>query len=307
MASRTQIFAGCRGRTPTSTTPSRRFVWPWPSSLRDDPELTKAQAFLRGKVEEWIPIILAAQNQDGYIHSFHVLNSKPRFTAIGDHEFYVMGYFLEMGVAHYRMSGGRDRRLYDAASRCADLLCDTFGPAPKRTWKNGHPGLEHALCRLGVLVNEAEGAGKGDKYVALAKHFLDHQHELEPNAYNQSDRPAVEMSAGAGPCRTRHLFLYSDGGHRRAARRSGLLDRNRPALDQCHPAEALPHGRRGCVAQGRGLRRRLRASEHGLLRVVRRLWPEFLGRTNAPPACRRPLLRRAGARAAATMSWELSS
>ena len=105
-----------------------------------DAELAQAQAALRAKVEEWIPIILAAQLPDGYIHSFHTVNGHPHFSNIGWHEFYVMGYFLEMGVAHYKITGGKDRRLYEAAVRCADHLHNTFGPPPKRTWKNGHPG-----------------------------------------------------------------------------------------------------------------------------------------------------------------------
>ena len=78
-----------------------------------------------------------------------------------------MGYFLEMGVAHYKLTGGKDRRLYEAAVRCADHLQNTFGPPPKRTWKNGHPGLEYALCRLARLVNEVEGAGAGTCIVNL--------------------------------------------------------------------------------------------------------------------------------------------
>jgi DUF1680 family protein len=173
-----------------------------------DAELARAQDFLRAKIEEWIPIILAAQDKDGYIHSFHVLKKRPHFTAIGDHEFYVMGYLMEMGVAHYRMTGGKDRRLLDAALRCANLLCDTFGPAPKRTWKNGHPGMEHALCRLGELANETEGAGKGEKYIALAKHFLSHQHEIEPNVYSQSEQPAVQMSEARGHA-VRATYFYT--------------------------------------------------------------------------------------------------
>jgi DUF1680 family protein len=76
-----------------------------------DQALTQAQAQLRGKVEEWIPLILAAQEKDGYIHTFHILNAKARYSNIGDHELYVAGYFLEMGIAHFRMTGGQDRRL----------------------------------------------------------------------------------------------------------------------------------------------------------------------------------------------------
>lgn len=175
----------------------------------DDAELAKAQAVLRAKLEEWIPIILAAQAPDGYIHSFHVLNNHPRYSNVGWHEFYVMGYFLEMGVAHYRMTGGKDRRLYDAAIRCGDHLCATFGPPPKRTWRNGHPGMEYALCRLGRQVNEIEGAGKGEKYIQLARHFLDHQHEGDKgNEYNQSDKPAVELTEAKGHA-VRATYFYT--------------------------------------------------------------------------------------------------
>ncbi len=173
-----------------------------------DAELARAQAALRAKIEEWIPIILAAQLPDGYIHSFHTVNGHPHFSNIGWHEFYVMGYFLEMGVAHYQITGGKDRRLYDAAVRCADHLCDTFGPPPKRTWKNGHPGLEYALCRLARLVGEVEGPGAGEKYARLAKHFLDHQHEIQPNAYDQSNRPAVELTDAEGHA-VRATYFYT--------------------------------------------------------------------------------------------------
>lgn len=173
-----------------------------------DEQLAGAQRFLRDKVEEWIPIILAAQMENGYIHSYHVLNGRENYTDINAHEFYVMGYFLEMGVAHYRMTGGEDLRLYNAATKCADHLCDVFGPAPKRTWKNGHAGLEYALCRLGRLVDEVEGRGKGRKYFELAQHFLDHQHEIQPNPYNQSHRPAVQMTDAVGHA-VRATYFYT--------------------------------------------------------------------------------------------------
>ena len=175
----------------------------------DDAGLARAQAQLRAKLEEWIPVIVAAQGSDGYVHSFHVLNGHPRYSNVGWHEFYVMGYFLEMGVAHYRMTEGNDRRLYDAVVKCADHLCATFGPAPKRTWRNGHAGLEYALCRLGRLVNEVEGAGRGDRYVQLARHFLDRQHEGRgATEYNQSDRPAIEMGEARGHA-VRATYFYT--------------------------------------------------------------------------------------------------
>jgi len=181
-------------------------------ALAIDPEgdaaLAQAQETLRAKVEQWIPIILAAQLPDGYIHSFHTVNGHPHYSNIGWHEFYVMGYFLEMGVAHYKITAGKDRRLYEAALRCANHLHNTFGPPPKRTWKNGHAGLEYALCRLSRLVNEVEGNGAGEKYAQLAKYFLDHQHEIQPNSYDQSNIPAVEMTNAEGHA-VRATYFYT--------------------------------------------------------------------------------------------------
>lgn len=173
-----------------------------------DAELAKAQDVLRKKTEEWIPIMLAAQEPNGYIHSFHALKKQAHYTKISDHEFYVMGYFLEMGLAHYRTTKGKDRRLYDAAIKLADHLDSVFGPAPKRAWKNGHPGMELALCRLGESVNASEGKGKGDKYIDLAKFFMDNQHKIQPDPYNQSEKPAVEMTEATGHA-VRATYFYA--------------------------------------------------------------------------------------------------
>jgi len=175
-----------------------------------DEPLANAQRFLRAKLEQWIPIVLAAQCEDGYIHSFHILNEHPRYTNIKSHEFYVQGYFIEMGVAHYRITGGGDRRLYDAARRCADHLCETFGPPPRRVWIHGHAGMGYALCRLARLVNQVEGPGEGDKYFHLAKFLLDTRHTVAEHrkAYHQSHRPVVEMTDATGHA-VRATYFYT--------------------------------------------------------------------------------------------------
>ena len=180
----------------------------------DEYAFAQAQTFLRGKVEEWIPIILSAQEPSGYIHSYHDLRRAPHFSNAASHEFYVMGYFIEMGVAHWRMTNGRDRRLYDAAIRCADHLDSVFGPPPKRIWLNGHPGLEYALCRLADAVNASEGPGKGDKYARLARHFIRNQYKASGGnghwkaAYHQAERPAEEMKDATGHA-VRATYFYT--------------------------------------------------------------------------------------------------
>ena len=175
-----------------------------------DKELTEAHAFLRKKLDEWIPIVLAAQMPDGYIHSFHIVSKQDRYTNINSHEFYVQGYFLEAGVAHYRFTAGKDRRLYDAAKKCADHLCENFGPAPKRNWIHGHAGMGYALCRLARLVNQVEGAGKGDKFRDLAKFLFDNRHteEKHRNPYRQSHLPVPEQSHAVGHA-VRATYFYT--------------------------------------------------------------------------------------------------
>ena len=175
-----------------------------------DKDLADAQKFLRKKIDEWIPIVLAAQMDDGYIHSFHTVNRRERYKDIGAHEFYVQGYFIESGVAHFRATNGKDKRLYNAAKKCADHLCSTFGPPPKTFFHHGHEGMGYALCRLARLVDEVEGAGKGDKYFELAKFLLDNRHKDEKlrSSYRQSHRAVVEQEHAVGHA-VRATYLYT--------------------------------------------------------------------------------------------------
>ncbi|MBN2450812.1 MAG: glycoside hydrolase family 127 protein [Lentisphaeria bacterium] len=177
---------------------------------RDDADLARAQDALRRKAEEWIPIILAAQMEDGYIHSYHTVGNRSRYSDTGKHEFYVQGYFIEMGVAHYLATGGTDRRLYDAARRCADHLVATFGPAPKRTWRHGHAGMEIALCRLGRLVNQTEGEERGNAYIDLVRFLYESRctPENRGGPYNQAHLPATAQTEAAGHA-VRATYFYA--------------------------------------------------------------------------------------------------
>ena len=123
-----------------------------------DAEIAKAQETMRAKIDEWIPIILAAQEPDGYLQSRFTLGTARdggtlrrigiRQRGRGEHEGYVAGYFLEAAISHYNMTGGKDRRLYDAAKKLADCWYDNLGPAPKKAWYDGHQEMEQRLCDL---------------------------------------------------------------------------------------------------------------------------------------------------------------
>ena len=91
----------------------------------------------------------------------------------GNHEGYTAGYFLESAINHYLMTNQQDVRLYNAAKKLADCWYDNIGPAPKKSWYDGHQEMEQALVRFGRFVNDNEGAGKGQKYIELARFLLD--------------------------------------------------------------------------------------------------------------------------------------
>ncbi len=180
-----------------------------------DAEILQAQKNIRAKLDEWIPQILAAQEPDGYLQTRFTLGTggelkskkaPPRWTYVGDHEGYCAGYFIESAVAHFQMTEGKDRRMYDAAKKLADCWDANIGPAPKRKWYDGHQAIEMALVRLGRLVNEIEGPGKGDRYIALSKFLLDCRGGAD--SYDQAHLPVTQQYEALGHS-VRAAYCYS--------------------------------------------------------------------------------------------------
>ncbi|HEX6966310.1 MAG TPA: beta-L-arabinofuranosidase domain-containing protein [Gemmatimonadaceae bacterium] len=191
---------------------------------KGDADIIAAQNRLRETLERWIPIILAAQEPDGYMQTAFTLPRIGRggkidpgpfehWTRRGDHEGYTGGYFLESAIVHYSMTGLKDARLYNAAKKLADCWYDNIGPAPKKAWYDGHEEMEQALVRFGRFVNDTEGKGKGDKYIQLAKFLLDSRYYAakdprERSEYDQSHLPVIEQYEAVGHA-VRASYLYS--------------------------------------------------------------------------------------------------
>jgi DUF1680 family protein len=179
-----------------------------------DPEILAAQESFRKKLDEWIPIILGAQEPDGYLQTRFTLGTAREqgrripghWTVKGDHEGYTGGYFIESAIANYLATGGKDLRLYNAAKKLADCWYDNIGPAPKKAWYDGHEEMEQALVRFGRFVNDMEGGGKGDKYVELAKFLLDCRKGGEE--YDQSALPVIAQYEAVGHS-VRASYLFS--------------------------------------------------------------------------------------------------
>ena len=171
-----------------------------------DQEIIDAQAALRRELEKWIPIILSAQAPDGYLHTQYIIQNRPRWSVVHDHEGYQAGYFIELAMAHHRMTGGKDRRLLDAAIRLADCWVANIGPAPKKSWFDGHQALEMSLVRLADYVTDLGGPNHGREYLALAKFLLDARRN--GSEYDQSHVPVVQQYEAVGHA-VRAVYSYT--------------------------------------------------------------------------------------------------
>ncbi len=176
-----------------------------------DTEIEQAQQKMRATLERWIPIILSAQEADGYLHTAYTLAARTDWPERwspdhrADHEGYVAGYFIESAINHHTLTGGRDLRLYDAAKKLADCWVAHIGPG-KKEWFDGHQEMEQALVRFGRFVNDMEGQGRGDPYIRLARFLLDSR---EGGAeYDQSHLPPEQQYEAVGHA-VRAVYFYS--------------------------------------------------------------------------------------------------
>ena len=177
-----------------------------------DKEIIAAQAKMKQTLEKWIPIILAAQEPDGYLQTAYTLRDTARWKerwspqSRGNHEGYTAGYFIESAINHYTLTNGQDKRLYNAAKKLADCWVANIGPG-KKAWYDGHQEMEQALVRFGRFVNDMEGKGShGDSYIALAKFLLDNR--KNGTEYDQSHVPVQQQYEAVGHA-VRAAYTYS--------------------------------------------------------------------------------------------------
>jgi DUF1680 family protein len=176
-----------------------------------DKEIMAAQEKMKATIDRWIPVILAAQEPDGYIQTAYTLRDTARWQerwaprTRGNHEGYVAGYFIESAINHYTLTEGKDKRLYNAAKKLADCWVANIGPG-KKEWYDGHQEMEQALVRFGRFVNDMEGNGRGDSYISLAKFLLDCRRD--GSEYDQSHVPVQQQYEAVGHA-VRAVYSYS--------------------------------------------------------------------------------------------------
>ncbi|MBQ7064963.1 MAG: glycoside hydrolase family 127 protein [Firmicutes bacterium] len=176
---------------------------------------------LEAQLDEVIGLIEAAQQPDGYLDTYYIINGlDKRFTNLRDnHELYCAGHMLEAAVAHYHATG--KRKLLDVMIRYVDLIYETFGPEENQL--HGYPGheeIELALMKLYDITQDP-------RHLALAKYFIDQRGQQplyfaeEKNhdrpfrwegsygyQYHQAGLPVREQTEAEGHA-VRAVYLYS--------------------------------------------------------------------------------------------------
>ena len=123
--------------------------------------------------DQSIDLIAAAQQSDGYLDTYYILNGlEKRFTNLmADHELYCLGHLIEAAVAYYQATG--KSKLLEVAERFIGCVERNIGREERK--KPGYPGhevAEMALVKLYRLTGNKQ-------YLQLAEYFIE-QRGQEP-------------------------------------------------------------------------------------------------------------------------------
>jgi len=175
---------------------------------------------LEQTADEAIDIVCKAQQEDGYLDTFYIINDmSKRFTNLRDHhELYCLGHLIEGAVAYYEATG--KEKLLQAACRYTDCVASHLGEADaeKLPGYPGHEIAEMALARLYEVTGE-------QKYLDLGLYFINERgkrpyyfdREHPPKAgekenlryhYHQAHLPVREQEEAVGHA-VRAVYLYS--------------------------------------------------------------------------------------------------
>ncbi len=139
--------------------------------------------------DEAIDIVCAAQQEDGYLDTYYIINGKDKiFSNLRDHhELYCFGHLAEGAVAYYQATG-KDK-LLKATMRFADYINNYFGPEEGKC--KGYPGHEIAEMAL-VRLYEVTGE---EKYLNLSSFFVEERGQ-RPYYYDGEEHPDIKIEKG---------------------------------------------------------------------------------------------------------------
>jgi hypothetical protein len=140
---------------------------------------------LSARVTSVIELIAAAQQKDGYLNTYFILQEPTKkWTNLGMmHELYCAGHLFQAAAANYNNTG--DRKLLEVACKFADLIDQKFRLAD-------HPGVPgHEEIELGLI--ELFRVTQTKRYLKLAEHFINNRGQ----GYFKKEIAQLNQLAGA--------------------------------------------------------------------------------------------------------------
>ena len=155
-------------------------------------------------LDEMIALVARTQEPSGYLHTWiQGVRPEKKFSELHwTHEMYVLGHWLQAGIALARTAGRTD--LLDLALRFVELVERRFGPG-RENGIPGHPEIETALVELFRHSGE-------QRHLDLAQHLVDQRgRDLLPGGgfgahYFQDHLPVREATDPIGHA-VRQLYL----------------------------------------------------------------------------------------------------
>ena len=220
---------------------------------------------LRQRVDGMIDRILAAQQKDGFLISYFIIQEQDqRWNDLRlKHQMYNAGHFFEMAVEHHRLTG--DPKVLDAAKRFADHIDGIFGPG-KRYDVDGHQEVELALVKLYRATGER-------RYLDMSRFFLDERgyvHGTEHKLFDPKTAVAPVKPAGPLTAEQRREFW-----HAQLRLRNGRMQDHKPVVDQ-HEAVGLAVRAGYMYAAMADIARFMDAPDYE--RALDSLWSDVVGR-----------------------------
>ncbi len=155
---------------------------------------------LKTMVDTAISEIAAAQRPDGYLNTYFALEREgERWTDFDLHEMYCAGHLFQAAVAHVRATG--ETTLLEVATRFAEHICETFGPASKgkREAVDGHEEVELGLVELYRATGEKRYLEQAQYFVeARGRGLLGKPYGVWSPEYAQDHVPVRELDAVVG-------------------------------------------------------------------------------------------------------------